>query len=119
MKSKDWIILVAVVIVVTFVVSLVIVNLTGNAIFLNYTRLVKANSCNADSICEISTAQASKAIISGGISTEFIDIKSIRAQATDVDTITLSGKFIANDLISRNSIATNFLKAQNISTYTL
>ena len=120
MKDKNnlWVVVV-IAIVVAVIASLITVNLTGNSI-----KVPSATSTTQTEVytkAEVDTML--KRIVADAVSTRILDIRSlnnsIRFQATDINTVTMNGKFIADDLISRNSFFSAYIKASNISTYTL
>lgn len=120
----NWWIIIGVALVVAIVVSVITASITGNIIKLNQDRSGKYLAYTTDETYNKAEVDAKlQRLVTEAISTGILDINawngSIRFQATDFDSITMNGKFIANDLISRNSLATTYLKASDISTYTL
>ncbi|MBS3100247.1 hypothetical protein J4463_03480 [Candidatus Pacearchaeota archaeon] len=117
MKSKEWIGVIAVVLIVAVVASLVTMSIAGDVIKVKPV----LNGTNVYTKAEVDTML--KRIVADAVSTRILDIRSlnnsIRFQATDINTVTMNGKFIADDLISRNSFFSAYIKASNISTYTL
>ena len=59
MKRNEWVAVIAVVIVVAIIASFLTAKLTGNVIGGSYT--VSANSCDADSICEVAKTVSTQA----------------------------------------------------------
>lgn len=72
MESKDWLLMTAVVVIVAVLVSFLTVKITGNAINGSYT--LSANSCDADTICEMKNARVSEIIVDGATKTNTLTV---------------------------------------------
>jgi len=123
MKRNEWVAVIAVVIVVAIIASFLTAKLTGNVIGGSYT--VSANSCDADSICEVAktvstqagstsalmlTSDVKKVIVDGSLSagSVFINGKTVSTNVGSTSALMLTSdvkKVIVDGSLSATKLA--------------